>query len=464
MELRKHCLIKKNTCLVLAAILLTLTLSPVNPMKAETGDSNLPKESELQIIIDPADQIFGAPFSIKVMGLKPGEQATIKARSTDISRTVWESSASFKANAKGTIDVGKQTPLSGDYTEADNLGLLWSMMPQNPKGKRLPSYRHDEVNGLTVHFTVTDSKGQTATARLRRYYQMPGKGLIRIPLEQDGLFGFLHYPDSRGPFPGVIILGGSGGGLYEWLAQAFASNGFAALTLAYFNYRDLPPELVEIPLEYFHKAAAWMKTQKAVKPDCLGVVGGSKGGELALLLGATTNDYKAVVAWVPSGYVWQGVSQTMQLASSWSLKGQGLPYLTGVLRPEDIAKYETGELDSVRHFYALGVEQADPVAVEKATIPVEKIKAPILLVSGTDDQTWPSAEFSDKVMERLEKFNHPYEYKHIRCKDSGHQVFLPYFITGPNRYMKGGNVKDEVRGSLVSWTETIAFLRRHLDR
>lgn len=92
------------------------------------------------------------------------------------------------------------------------------------------------------------------------------------------------------------------------------------------------------------------------------------------------------------------------------------------------------------------------------------IKAPILLVSGTDDQTWPSAEFSDKVMERLEKFGHPYEHKHVRYKDSGHQVFLPYFITGPNRSMKGGNVKDEVRGSLASWTETIAFLRRHLDR
>jgi len=464
MEQRKHRLIKKNTCLVSAAILLALTLSTENPIVAKTGDSSMPKESGLRIIIDPADQIFGASFSITVSGLKPDEQATIKARSTDTSGIVWGSSASFKANAKEIIDVGKQAPLSGDYAEADNLGLLWSMMPQNPKGKRIPSYRHDEVNGLTVHFTVTDSKGQTATARLRRYYQMPGKGLTRIPLEQDGLFGFLYYPASRGPFPGVIILGGSGGGLYEWLAQAFASNGFAALTLAYFNYRDLPPELVEIPLEYFHKAAAWMKTQKAVKPDCLGVVGGSKGGELALLLGATYNDYKAVVAWVPSGYVWQGVSQTMQMASSWSLNGQGLPYLTGVLRPEDIAKYEKGELNSVRHFYALGLEQADPATIEKATISVEKIKAPIFFVSGTDDQTWPSAEFSDKVMERLEKFGHPYEHKHVRYKDSGHQVFLPYFITGPNRSMKGGNVKDEVRGSLASWIETIAFLRRHLDR
>ena len=456
--------LKKKIWLVSSAMIIALAFSAVNPAAGKTRVPGMTDESGLRINIDQADQIFGAPFSITIMGLKPGEQATIKARSTDISGIIWESSAVLKANAQGIIAVGKQIPISGDYSEADNLGLLWSMMPQNPKGKRMPSYKHDEVNGLTVDFTVTDSEGQTATVRLRRYYQMSGKGLVRVPLEQDGLYGFLYFPASGGPFPGVIILGGSGGGLYEWLAQAFASNGFAALTLAYFNYQDLPPDLMKIPLEYFHKATAWMKAQKAVKPGCLGLAGGSKGGELALLLGATYNDYKVIVAWVPSGYVWQGISQTMQLASSWSLNGQDLPYLTGVLRPEDIAKYEKGELDSVRHFYSLGLEQADSARVEKAMIPVEKIKAPILLVSSTDDQTWPSAEFSDIIMDKLKKHRHPYEYKHVRYEGGGHQVFLPYFITGPNRSMKGGNVKDEVRGSLLSWTETIAFLHRHLDR
>jgi dienelactone hydrolase len=262
----------------------------------------------------------------------------------------------------------------------------------------------------------------------------------------------------------VIILGGSSGGLYEWLAQAFASHGFAALTLAYFNYQDLPQELVEIPLEYFSKAVAWIKVQKNIKADCLGLIGGSKGGELALLLAATWSDFKAVVAWVPSGYIWQGISRVMKPASSWSHNGQGLPYIAGVVTPEDIAKYRKGEMDSVRQFYALGLEQADPVTIERATIPVEKIKAPILLVSGTDDQTWPSAEFCDAIMKRLEMYGHPYEHKHIRCQGAGHMVFLPYFITGQNRFMNGGNARDDAQGSLISWNETIAFLHQHLDQ
>jgi dienelactone hydrolase len=464
MQQKKFHSVQSIICLVSAAVLLAQIFSSASPAVGKTKVPDKAVESNLRIVIDPAEQIFGTPFSITISGLMPGEQASINARSIDASRIVWESNAVFQADAKGIIDVGMQAPLSGEYTDADILGLLWSMKPQNPKGKRIAPYSHDEVNGLTVEFTVKGSEGQTATARLRRYYQMPGESLIRIPLEQDGLYGFLYHPVSGGPFPGVIILGGSSGGLYEWLAQAFASNGFAALTLAYFNYQDLPQELIEIPIEYFLKTVAWIKTQKSIKTDSLGVIGGSKGAELALLLGSICDDFRAVVAWVPSGYIWQGISQNMRLASSWSRKGKGLPYITGVLTPEDIAKYRKGEMDSVRQFYALGLEQADPLKIEQATIPVEKIKAPILLVSGIDDQTWPSAEFSDAIMQRLEKYSHAYEHKHIRCEGAGHMVFLPYFITGHNRFMNGGNARDDAHGSLISWTETMTFLHRHLDR
>ena len=150
MQHKRTFLIKKNVYLVSVTILLALAFSAFNPAAGKTRVPGMTDESGLRINIDQADQIFGAPFFITIQGLKPGEQVTIKARSTDISGIIWESSAVFKANAKGIIDVGKQIPISGDYSEADNLGLLWSMMPQNPKGKRMPSYKHDEVNGLTV--------------------------------------------------------------------------------------------------------------------------------------------------------------------------------------------------------------------------------------------------------------------------------------------------------------------------
>jgi len=51
----------------------------------------------------------------------------------------------------------------------------------------------------------------------------------------------------------------------------------------------------------------------------------------------------------------------------------------------------------------------------------------------------------------------------LQYEGAEHMVFLPYFITGQNRYMNGGNPKDDALGSVVSWEETIAFLHRHLE-
>ncbi|MCK7489535.1 MAG: acyl-CoA thioesterase/BAAT N-terminal domain-containing protein [Anaerotruncus sp.] len=267
------------------------------------------REGPLRIDLSPATALMGTPFSFRVTGLKPGERVVIKGSTIDRKGVAWNSQAEFLASAQGAVDLEKQAPAAGSYAGTDIFGLLWSMKPPDTPGKRPPSFAADETNGWTVDFTVTDSAGSTATARLLRVYQMPGQGLVRIPLREDGMAGFLYCPAKGGPFPGVIILGGAGGGLYEWLAQAVASNGFAALTLAYFNYADLPAELVEIPLEYFHRAAAWLKGRPEVRADRIGLAGGSKGGELALLLASRYDDFRAVVAWTPAAHSWEGHSQ-----------------------------------------------------------------------------------------------------------------------------------------------------------
>ncbi len=205
--------------------------------------------TELKIIATPSIALFGEPFSWKVTGLRPGEKVKVQAASKDARRIIWESEAVFEADASGAVDMGRQAPVSGGYKEADIFGLLWSMKPANSDSKNPIAYRHDGVNGWMVDLTATNSAGTTATTRFRCVFQKPGDALVRVPLEQDGLRGFLYYPVEGGPFPGLIILGGSEGRLFEGWAQAFAANGFAALSLAWFAYPGLPAERVEIPLE-----------------------------------------------------------------------------------------------------------------------------------------------------------------------------------------------------------------------
>jgi hypothetical protein len=55
---------------------------------------------------------------------------------------------------------------------------------------------------------------------------------------------------GEGPFPGVIDMFGTGGGLYDVRAALLASRGFAGFSLAFFGYDDLPTA-VELNVEYF---------------------------------------------------------------------------------------------------------------------------------------------------------------------------------------------------------------------
>ena len=455
--------------LVFSTVLLMGMVLEGNGMVSTTAES-----SGLQIIAHPSVALYGEPFSWKIVGLRPGERVALKAVSRDARKILWRSEAVFTAAASGVVDVGAQAPVSGSYTDADIFGLLWSMKPANSDPGKPIDFRTDGANGWTIDLEATDSSGRRAANRFRCVFQRPDEALVRVPLDQDGLKGFLYYPAEGGPFPGVVLLGGSEGGLYEPRARAFAANGFAALTLAYFNYPGLPDEMVEIPLEYFGRAAAWMKVQPKVKSGGLGIVGGSTGGEFALLVASQSTDFRAVVALTPAAHLWEGYtvkffSPDYLPTSACTLDGQPLPYVSFKVSPEDKEKEKKGELPSFVHFFRDSLAQADPAAIAKAAIPVEKIRGPILLVSGTDDQIWPAGEFCADILERLRKAGFPHEVKHVSIEEGGHNSCVPFLITANRGLLidgdpSGGSPQADARGGYRAWAETMAFLRRHLGR
>jgi len=430
--------------------------------------------TKFEIIAIPSVALYGEPFSWKVTGLRPGERVTVKAFSRDAKMVSWESAAVFEADASGEVEIGGRAPVSGSYSGADIFGLLWSMKPVQADPGKAIGYRGNGTAGWTVDLSAETAAGLKSTARFRCVYQKPDVALVRVPLEKDGRRGFLYYPAEGGPFPGIIILGGSEGGLFEPRARAFAANGFAALTLAYFNYPDLPDELVEIPLEYFDGAIAWMRAQPRVDPGRLGIVGGSKGGELALLVASRNSELKAVVAMTPAAHAWEGhslrfFSPDYQPVSSWSLGGRPLPYVPFKVSPLEKEIYGRGELASFVPFFRDGLIYADAATVAKAAIPVEKIGGPILLISGTDDQIWPAGEFCAAIMARLKKAGFPHEVRHLSIEKGGHNSCVPFLITANHGLLidgdpSGGSPQADAQGGYRSWAETMAFLHRCLDR
>jgi dienelactone hydrolase len=240
--------------------------------------------------------------------------------------------------------------------------------------------------------------------------------------------------------------------------------------LAYFALEDLPAALVNIPLEYFATAITWLQAQPGVQRDQLAVVGGSKGGELALLLGATFPQINAVVAYTPSNVLWNGIDNTPSDTPkpSWTYGGEALPSMPAV-EPALGQAINAQEVVVLTPLFLPRL--ADPALVEQSTIAVEKIKGPVLLISGQDDQMWPSAQMAALVMERLTHHRHPYPDQHLSYADVGHSIGIPYFPTTVTRsrhsligkvYAMGGKAQASAAARADSWARVLAFLGEHL--
>src|SRR5688500_13678052 len=151
-------------------------------------------------------------------------------------------------------------------------------------------------------------------------------------VRESGVDGEFGCPDGDGPFPAVLALGGSDGGIPALYLDLLVPHGFACLALAYFGTGDTQRALTEVPLERIETGLRWLIAHpRASRRDGrVAVIGASKGGELALLAAATFPDLVGpVVAYTPSNVVWAGIdfSAPETMRSSWSRHGHPLPFV-----------------------------------------------------------------------------------------------------------------------------------------
>jgi dienelactone hydrolase len=258
--------------------------------------------------------------------------------------------------------------------------------------------------------------------------------------------------------PAILVLGGSEGGIRgsRQGAIAFAREGYATLAVAYFGTGNLPPNLQNVPLEYFGSALDWMQHEPSIDQRRIAVHGVSKGGEAALLIASRFPIIKAVVAGVPSHVVWQGINfQSWAPKSSWSAAGKDVPFL-----PYD----STRPFISVLDLYVRSLEFEN--RFPDAAIPVERINGAVLLISAGDDKLWPSKAMSDRVMARLDanRFAHP--HVHLSYADAGHGVASPPARNLAGKYPSnlGGSDAGNAAGRADMWANTLKFLAENLKR
>lgn len=282
-------------------------------------------------------------------------------------------------------------------------------------------------------------------------------------IDRDGVFGNYFPASGEGLRPAILVLGGSEGGLATDVTRqaiALQERGYHALHLAYHNAPGKSAKLKNIPLEDFTRALDWLKRQKGVDPDRIGVIGYSKGAEAALLVATRYPGIRAVVAGMPTSVCWDGMSPEnfaiSNASSSWSEGGKpvaSLPYGLPGEGPGMLAVFDKG-LARLAEF-------------PDAVIPVERYKGELLLVCGEADILWPACPMSEQIVGRAKAKGAP-AVSLLRYPDAGHGV-MGIAAGEEDKSVRmfaqmGGTAKSNNDARRDSWGKILAFFDAALSR
>jgi dienelactone hydrolase len=458
--------------------------------RASTALSASPAGDVVHFEISPNPAFVDEDVRVCVRGLPASALISIHAATEDDQGRRWDSQAHFRADSAGLVDASVQESLGGSYRGAAPMGLFWSMESAAACADGSSSFAKSTTLPDRVDLEAQLDGRAIARASLTRNFFAPGTVTrdLKIP-NGAGRAGAgvgadettverLFIPPADGPHSVVIILSGSGGGFDLDKAAVLSRHGFATLALAYFGMAPLPTWLHRIPLEYFEAALAWLSAQPEIDSQRTGILGVSRGAELALLLGATfPQQIRAIVAYAPSSVAWAASGRdkaTGELIPCWTWRGKPVPFaplpLRGFMWRSAFPVVAWKRPVMFRNLFRAGLRNRD--AVELAAIPVENIRGPILLISGGDDHLWPAAEMTEAIIARLKRHGSTHAPEHLRFPHAGHMLRYPHLpvtarVSGNKhlrgaRFSFGGTPAADAEAQTQAWRRAIAFLRANL--
>ena len=319
------------------------------------------------------------------------------------------------------------------------------------------------VKHFFAPLTLAISLALTAPA-IAQEAESPAIPEIAVGDELPGAF-FMR-PEGEGPFPALIVLGGSEGGdsSARRMAPRFLVQGYAVLGLPYYSpgwgpngqqFPELPAAFDAIPVEKAGMARDWLAARGDVRAEDIGLYGVSKGAEFVLLAGSYMDGFAAIAAIVPTDVVWEGWGPGTQAGqnSSFSWQGEPLPFVPYIGMNEAFAlAQQTGERARLRVPHDRG-RNANPDLAVKARIAVDKIDEPVLVAGGDADNVWNSGEMAQIIAERRAEAGLP--TVSLIFTDAGHA------LSGTGAPSNWAN-DEEIAAQKVIWPATLEFFEAHL--
>ncbi|MEN0005979.1 MAG: acyl-CoA thioesterase/bile acid-CoA:amino acid N-acyltransferase family protein [Bacteroidota bacterium] len=414
------------------------------------------------LTVHQESDLYHTPVQIRVSQLPSLEKIQFTLEAKDAKGHTWQSEAYYITNSNGQVDLAEAPSVGGSYLGIHPMGLFWSM-----KSKDYHQIATNKGFNATVSVKLKGKTIATQSFYRRSTRELEALGIQKIE-KRDSIFANCYFPKSAQRLPAIIFIGGSGGNFREERTSLYASEGFVTLDLKYFRGEGLPDGIIDIPLEYVHRAHQWLMQQPQVDPTRIGVAGRSRGSELTLLY-ATKYNVSFAIAQVPSNVVWFGWADNK---SSWTYQGQPYAY----------AEYTDEESEQIElEMQAKGIQYHDgpkflsafknEALIEKAAIAVEEIQCPLLLISGKDDKVWPSTMMANRIVDRLIREDFQHEFLHLAYEDAGHNFagggqgcgipFLPAEDYS-NSTARGGTDRGNALAAADSWKQLLRFLYRHV--
>jgi len=430
----------------------------------------------LRFNIGATDFLADQTPTIVVAGAQPAQRLRLSVQVTDRNGLIWKSVAEYRADAGGVVDVSQASAADGDYQGVDKFAPFYALSPV-PLAQQLdyvrrfvqpdiayeyPYFEPEDMRIFTICAATSDA---SCEVQITQRFMAAGVTVEDVRTDA-GLRGRLYIP--AGPVKGAVVcLGGSGGGADRDFAPLLASHGYMALALAYFAYDDLPEILSDIPLEYFAEGVRWLSERSSCPKVAL--LGTSRGSEAVQLTAVHFPDnIAAVIARVPSFVVTAGARDGRTYVDpTWLKDQQPLEYVSlkfenmqPMVSPHPLELMDVGEV-----YRSCWVSLADD---HPAIIPVEKIAAPMLLISSPDDALWPSGYGAAKIAERIARLRPDADLEHISCAGASHRIKAPGTVTtfswvycdAGEFDALGGNPADTAKANESSWQHMLSFLNQ----
>ncbi|XP_071971823.1 acyl-coenzyme A thioesterase 1-like [Engystomops pustulosus] len=409
--------------------------------------------SGVRLQVVPGRCLYDAPLRLQVRGLSPGQDVSLHTALSDEGGQLFSSVGRYRADSSGELDVSRSPALEGgSYTGVEPEGPLWSLEPRTPLRRLL---KKDVRSPYQLRFSLHPHPPGAPLASAAQDRSFMGEGVTRVPVRDGRVRGSLFLPQGPGPFPGVIEVQGTGGGLLEYKASLLANRGFATLALAYYNYEDLPKDMKEFRLEYFEEAVNYMLKHPQVMGPGIGLLGHSKGGDLVLSMASFLKGIAATA--VVNGSV-------ANVAATLRYKDITLPPIGIDAKKLKLPQPGVGDISDV---LLNPLEEAN----RKSLIPVGRADCKLLFIVAGDDKNWKSDFYAQTACQLLAEAG----------KEKPEVVFYPkagHYIEPPNfplckmsmhklvgmPVVWGGEPKAHAMAQVDSWKRIQDFFNKHLKK